>query len=52
MVCATGGAQGRFGEPAVGLPYGDDWVRLEPAFPPSHIVTAGAAAGAVTATAG
>jgi D-alanyl-D-alanine carboxypeptidase len=22
----------RFGEPAVGLPYGDDWVRLDPAF--------------------
>ena len=28
-----------FGEPAVGLPYGDDWVRLDPAFVRRHIVT-------------
>jgi D-alanyl-D-alanine carboxypeptidase len=29
----------RFGEPAVGLPYGDDWVRLDPAFVRRYIVT-------------
>jgi hypothetical protein len=29
----------RFGEPAVGLPYGDDWVRLDPAFLRRYIVT-------------
>ena len=29
----------RFGEPAVGLPYGDDWVRLDPGFLRRHIVT-------------
>jgi hypothetical protein len=29
----------RFGEPAVGLPYGDDWVTLDPAFLRRHIVT-------------
>ena len=29
----------RFGEPAVGLPYGDDWVRLDPGFLERHIVT-------------
>ena len=29
----------RYGEPAVGLPYGDDWVRLDPAFMRRHIVT-------------
>jgi D-alanyl-D-alanine carboxypeptidase len=28
-----------FGEPAVGLPYGDDWVRLDPVFVRRHIVT-------------
>ena len=28
-----------FGEPAVGLPYGDDWVRLDPAFVRRHIVS-------------
>jgi hypothetical protein len=28
----------RFGEPAVGLPYGDDWVRLDPAFLRRYIV--------------
>jgi hypothetical protein len=28
-----------FGEPAVGLPYGDDWVRLDPAFVRRNIVT-------------
>ena len=28
-----------FGEPAVGLPYGDDWIRLDPAFLRRHIVT-------------
>jgi len=28
-----------FGEPAVGLPYGDDWVRLDPAFVRRHIAT-------------
>ena len=28
-----------FGEPAVGLPYGDDWVRLDPAFLRRHIVS-------------
>ena len=28
-----------FGEPAVGLPYGDDWIRLDPAFVRRHIVT-------------
>jgi hypothetical protein len=28
-----------FGEPAVGLPYGDDWVRLDPGFVRRHIVT-------------
>jgi hypothetical protein len=27
-----------FGEPAVGLPYGDDWVRLDPGFVRRHIV--------------
>ena len=27
-----------FGEPAVGLPYGDDWVRLDPAFLRRYIV--------------
>jgi hypothetical protein len=30
----------RFGEPAVGLPYGEDWVRLDPGFLRRHIVTA------------
>jgi hypothetical protein len=29
----------RFGEPAVALPYGDDWVRLDPAFLRRWIVT-------------
>jgi len=29
----------RFGEPAVALPFGDDWVRLDPAFVRRHIVT-------------
>jgi hypothetical protein len=29
----------RFGEPAVGLPYGDDWVTLDPGFLNRHIVT-------------
>jgi D-alanyl-D-alanine carboxypeptidase len=29
----------RYGEPAVGLPYGDDWVRLDPAFVRRNIVT-------------
>jgi hypothetical protein len=29
----------RFGEPAVGLPYGEDWVRLDPGFLRRHIVT-------------
>ena len=29
----------RFGEPAVGLPYGEDWVRLDPAFVRRRIVT-------------
>jgi hypothetical protein len=29
----------RYGEPAVGLPYGDDWIRLDPAFLRRHIVT-------------
>jgi hypothetical protein len=29
----------RFGEPAVGLPYGDDWVRLDPAFVRRNLVT-------------
>jgi hypothetical protein len=29
----------RFGEPAVGLPYGDDWVRLSPAFLDRWIVS-------------
>jgi hypothetical protein len=29
----------RFGEPAVVLPYGDDWVRLDPAFLRRRIVT-------------
>jgi hypothetical protein len=29
----------RFGEPAVGLPYGQDWVRLDPGFLHRHIVT-------------
>jgi D-alanyl-D-alanine carboxypeptidase len=28
----------RFGEPAVGLPYGDDWVRLDPGFLRRNIV--------------
>jgi hypothetical protein len=28
-----------FGEPAVGLPYGDDWIRLDPAFLRRYIVT-------------
>jgi D-alanyl-D-alanine carboxypeptidase len=28
-----------FGEPAVGLPYGDDWIRLDPAFVRRHIVS-------------
>jgi hypothetical protein len=28
-----------FGEPAVALPYGDDWVRLDPGFVRRHIVT-------------
>jgi D-alanyl-D-alanine carboxypeptidase len=28
-----------FGEPAVGLPYGDDWIRLDPAFLRRHIVS-------------
>lgn len=30
----------RFGEPAVALPYGDDWVRLEPGFVRRNIRTA------------
>ncbi len=29
----------RYGEPAVGLPYGDDWIRLDPAFVRRHIVS-------------
>jgi hypothetical protein len=29
----------RFGEPAVGLPYGEDWVTLDPGFLSRHIVT-------------
>jgi hypothetical protein len=29
----------QFGEPAVGLPYGDNWIRLDPAFVRRHIVT-------------
>jgi hypothetical protein len=29
----------RFGEPAVGLPYGEDWIRLDPGFLRRHIVT-------------
>jgi len=29
----------RFGEPAVGLPYGDDWIRIDPAFLRRYIVT-------------
>jgi hypothetical protein len=29
----------RFGEPAVALPYGEDWVRLDPGFLRRHIVT-------------
>ena len=29
----------RFGEPAVGLPYGEDWVRVDPGFLRRHIVT-------------
>jgi hypothetical protein len=29
----------RFGEPAVGLPYGSDWIRLDPAFVHRHIVS-------------
>jgi D-alanyl-D-alanine carboxypeptidase len=29
----------RFGEPAVGLPYGEDWVRLDPGFLRRHIVS-------------
>ena len=29
----------RFGEPAVALPYGDDWVRLDPGFLRRHIVS-------------
>lgn len=29
----------RYGEPAVGLPYGDDWIRVDPAFVRRHIVT-------------
>ena len=29
----------RFGEPAVGLPYGDDWIRLDPGFLRRQIVT-------------
>jgi D-alanyl-D-alanine carboxypeptidase-like protein len=29
----------RFGEPAVGLPYGSDWIRVDPAFVRRHIIT-------------
>jgi len=29
----------RFGEPAVGLPYGSDWIRLDPSFLRRNIVT-------------
>jgi hypothetical protein len=29
----------RFGEPAVGLPYGSDWIRIDPAFVRRHIVS-------------
>jgi hypothetical protein len=29
----------RYGEPAVGLPYGVDWIRLDPAFVRRHIVS-------------
>jgi hypothetical protein len=29
----------RFGEPAVGLPYGSDWIRVDPAFVRRHIVS-------------
>jgi hypothetical protein len=29
----------QFGEPAVGLPYGDDWIRIDPAFVRRHIVS-------------
>jgi D-alanyl-D-alanine carboxypeptidase len=28
-----------FGEPAVGLPYGDDWIRLDPAFLRRYVVS-------------
>jgi hypothetical protein len=34
-----GGLKVQFGEPAVGLPYGNDWVRLSPAFVDRHIVS-------------
>jgi D-alanyl-D-alanine carboxypeptidase len=34
-----GELKARFGEPAVGLPYGDDWVRLDPAFVNRYLVT-------------
>jgi hypothetical protein len=33
------GLKVRFGEPAVGLPYGNDWVRLSPAFVHRYIVS-------------
>jgi hypothetical protein len=34
-----GELKARFGEPAVALPYGEDWVRLDPGFLRRHIVT-------------
>jgi hypothetical protein len=33
-----GGLKVRFGEPAVGLPYGSDWIRVSPAFLHRYIV--------------
>jgi hypothetical protein len=33
------GLKVRFGEPAVGLPYGSDWIRVDPAFVRRHIVS-------------
>jgi hypothetical protein len=34
-----GGLKVQFGEPAVGLPYGNDWVRISPAFVHRYIVS-------------
>jgi hypothetical protein len=34
-----GGLKVQFGEPVVGLPYGNDWIRLSPAFVHRHIVS-------------